>query len=60
MCCTDTDSKGKAIFQTKSGAYFGLTPDEMLEALDVIGETLLYREDNGERKFIDSQHKKNY
>ena len=60
MRCTDTDSKGKAIFQTDTGAYFGLTEEQMEKALQVIEETLTYRRCGNPRKYIDSRQKKNY
>lgn len=60
MRCTDTNSKGKAIFQTESGAYFGLTGLEMEKALQVIQETLEYNKSGGKRKHIDSRTKRNY
>ncbi|BAV80965.1 hypothetical protein [Vibrio phage RYC] len=60
MRCTDTDSKGKAIFQTSTGAYIGLTDLEMLEALRVIDQTLAHRMANKPREYIDSRQKRNY
>ncbi|CAH9013020.1 conserved hypothetical protein [Vibrio phage 424E50-1] len=35
MRCTDTDSKGKVVFQTNQGTYFALTQPEIEEAIKV-------------------------
>lgn len=60
MRCTDTDSKGKSIFQTRQGTYVGMTVEEMEETLIVIAETIQHRREGKPREFIDSRQKKNY
>ena len=56
MRCTDTDSKGKIVFQTNSGAYFTLTEDELLDAVGILQEVVDYiSEGNTPRRRLDSR-----
>ena len=56
MRCTDTDSKGKIVFQTNSGTYFTLTEDELLEAVGVLQEVVDYvSEGDAQRRRLDSR-----
>jgi SpoU rRNA methylase family enzyme len=55
MRCTDTDSKGKIIFQTNSGVYVPMTLEECREAVKVLEEAITYVENDNPRKQIDAR-----
>ncbi len=56
MRCTDTDSKGKVVFQTKQGTYFALTEEELLEAVGIFDEVVKYLAEGLPRKKVDSRN----
>lgn len=56
MRCTDTDSKGKIVFQTNRGTFFSLNEDEIEDAVDVMMEALYHRRSGKPRRHIDSRH----
>jgi transcription elongation factor Elf1 len=56
MRCTDTDSKGRIIFQTKQGTYFSLDEQELFEAVEVLQKVVDYvSEGDAPRRRIDSR-----
>ncbi len=56
MRCTDTNSKGKVVFQTKQGTYFALTEEELLEAVGIFDEVVQYLAEDLPRKKVDSRN----
>jgi len=55
MRVTDTNSKGKVIIQSRSGAYMALEEEELQEAIDLLIKVKLYREEGLPRDQIDSR-----
>lgn len=56
MRCTDTNSKGKVISQTKQGTYFALTEEELLESFTVFDEVVKHLASDLPRKKVDSRN----
>ncbi len=56
MRCTDTNSKGKVVFQTNQGTYFALTEEELLEAVPIFEEVAQYLAGDLPRKKVDSRN----
>ncbi|NQZ78653.1 MAG: hypothetical protein HRT61_21440 [Ekhidna sp.] len=55
MKLTDSNSKGKCIFQTRGGVYFGLTPDELDEAEEAIAQAQNHLDSELPRFRVDSR-----
>jgi len=55
MRVTDTNSKGKVIIQSRSGAYTALKDGELQETIDLLIKVKLHKEQGLPRQQIDSR-----